>query len=477
MARTVAIAFLLSSLLTAGLNADEPANSRQPEERSLDRLQFPLPEQATFEAELKLLEDVLAAKLRDPAPRNYTRDRVLGHELGRVLELMRYWPSEKFCEPLITHFTTSNRYVIKCARALVAYRDEDLRDVVFTRKDYKWSDSGGCFIVVESVARILNEPFPPEQPFRACEDLIPEKVDRRGEKTFDWPPGVTIPGAARQLKDEQLSIRLQAWLWLARLGIVATTEAVVEAWPRLTEEQRETIAFLDPDYCGRQRLLALYERIAEHSPEVIQNSLLVRRVELGSEPAKIRARRMVHLRRNFPVKLTEAPGESALDALCKAPDPVDIPLLLELGRCSELGWPLLRIANRPMRALAGIDHPDAIEIIGEALYSPTADLFLVSDLQIQAAKDLRHRDLYLAVIVRGLHHPELTGKKLVQLLGLFECMSGRSFGCDDRWRLASDDEVDLAEARKITDGCLEWFAEHMAARDRDERSQVGVTAR
>src|SRR6516225_8407447 len=155
MVRTLLISFSISLVLMGvAPAADDEVDSSAVAETEFARCEFPVPEQPTFDADLQLLERVLIAKVESPAPKDYTHDRVHGHELAAVLELMAQWPNSKFGDSLSRHFRTSDWFVIECAQALVAQRDQELIPVVETRKAYERHYSVGCFGGLETVAGI-----------------------------------------------------------------------------------------------------------------------------------------------------------------------------------------------------------------------------------------------------------------------------------------------------------------------------------
>jgi hypothetical protein len=445
---------------TASSNDDNvPAGENNAPE--LARTNFPLIEQATFDADLALLANVLAAKIQHPAPPDYTRDRVHDHELEGVFTLIRAWPHAKFRGPLVNYFKTSDSFVIECAQALVVYRDAALRDVVETRRDYTRRCCTGCFCWMETISNVLKEEIPREATFEPLDSLLPPRNEKEILARLEWPDGITLQKAASQLNDERLSVGLQSWAWLAERGMVAPTGTAVKAWPKLTERQQCYIAALEPKFVGRTRLLQLYDEIAGSSSVTVQARLLVRRAELGSESARAEARRVVHdamSREDFSGILTREPGKSALHAVCAAPVPADIPTLIRLHRCSEQ-W----VANAAIGGLCRLDHPDAINEVGEALANPAADYrhsFLEHEIQRQSANSLKHRDQWLAVLAKALRERNEIDMAFVGLIDAFECMSGREFGWNG---FAGPGGVDQAGAKKTASECLRWYDDHIAA--------------
>src|SRR4029077_5742497 len=56
---------------------------------------FPVETQGTFEADVALLANVLIAKIENPAPPDFVHDKVVGHELGGIFELIRDWRDDR----------------------------------------------------------------------------------------------------------------------------------------------------------------------------------------------------------------------------------------------------------------------------------------------------------------------------------------------------------------------------------------------
>jgi hypothetical protein len=257
----------------------------------LARTPFPLADRPTFDAELAELADVLVAKIEHPAPANFVRDRVLGHELDGVFELIREWPLAKFREPLVQYLKSREFDLIECADALLAFEDDEVQELVDSRpelhKGLKRLRSNRLrvtpnAIMSQMVNRLLKLPPRPAGKFARYAKLLPPRKDDLYDK-LDWPEAMTVQAAVSQLNDSDASVRLQSWLWLAERGIIGPTEIVSETWQRLSQEQQTHLCKVQPRFVGRMRLLALFDHVAANSSDSVRSDLFVRRAALGIE--------------------------------------------------------------------------------------------------------------------------------------------------------------------------------------------------
>lgn len=407
----------------------------------LARTAFPLPEQATFEAELALLSDVLLAKVQHPAPAQFAHDRVFGHELVGVFRLMRQWPIEKFREPIMQQFKTSDDFVIECARVLVAYRDEDLRELVKTRSEYSRTTirSGQRQNPkTETVLYILKTKLSPEEKFHHFDSLLPTPLEWVGLPEFHWPDGMTIQRAVSLLSDEDPSVRLQSWVWLGERGIIAPTDVVSEHWPKLTERQQELISRLKPRFLGQSRMLKLFWELTGNASARVRTLLLTGQAELGSQAAIVEARRQFSsmIKEEYLEIFCADPKHFVVPELRPIVAPSDTSNLIKLHRCQNQ-W----FAQLAINALCSLDHPDAIKEVGEALLKPGwdwrrkydwRDRCVCDRLQEQSVKGLMNRNLYLDVLANALrkHTGRFETPHLTKLVETFECMTGQDFTSD-----------------------------------------------
>jgi len=405
----------------------------------LARLAFPLKEQPTFDDDLALLADVIVAKIEHPAPENYTHDRVVGHELIGIFELVRYWTNPKFAQPLRQNFTTTEIGVIECARALLAYQVADLRSVVMTRKDYsrkvkntlRWQRNPKY----EMINDLQQINLPAAAKFESLESLLPDWKNPRYE--FYWPEGLSVPTAVSQLQAESQSVRLQSWIWLAGQGIIAPTDIALECWPKLTGDQQIFVARLKPRFLGSDRLLKLFERLADVSSGEPRHHLLLSRLRLGSETAKVEfeqvradARQVVQeaLKTDDLTGLqADKPGGSAFWLVWRHASLEDIPMLTRISECSDC-W----VAGDALCGLCFLDDPAAIAVVGKALADHSfkrRDFCVTGFLQDLAVSDLKNRHLYLGALANALRKCKDRGPDyhVNGLIDAFECMSGQDF--------------------------------------------------
>jgi len=422
--------------------ADEPGTAgERGESLKLARANLPLAEQPNFEAELALLADVLAAKIEHPAEPDFVRDRVLGHELKLVFEVVRDWPIDAFRQPLLAYFEKRGQLWFDCAEALLAYRDDDLTNQVDSQgriraaiRQRDFAMMSGSAQTMQFVKRALNLKSHDRMEFTVHKKLLPARRDSIFDR-LDWPKGMTIPVAVLQLDNSELSIRLQSWVWLAEHGIIASTGVVADAWPQLTREQQDHILDVQPKCLGRVRLLRLFEELEERAPDWGRSAFRVRRAELGDEKVIAESHRVLAEVVKNENSVAELSGDArdALKVVCRFPEPSDIAALVRIHRrgsewCAAHAW----------EGLCRIDDPEAIREAGKRLAEP-ADGFEYSSairaIKEQSLKGLKHRDLYIAALVPALHDcldrdfgNDFLKRSIVRkTVEAFECMSGQDF--------------------------------------------------
>ncbi len=429
--------------------ADENCGASEPgDTAALARTAFPLPDLPTFEAELADLENAIAAKIEHPVPQSPLRDRVLGYELDQVLELAREWPAQKFREPLIKLLNANADSQIRSGGALLAFRDPELTKLV--------NSCRGLRNAIEQL-EVLRNDEPPllcivrtmwlnKKPidssavrFTPVESLLPDWKDECAGK-LKWPRGMNVARTASQLQDAEISVRLQAWVWLAEKGIIAPTEAVVESWPMLTNEQKRHITAVRPKFIGRRRLLMLFDQLlfielsAPPHPTVC-GDLRRAQVQCGNILPMAEARRILKLGRQRADFFTSMTTEErdAFCVICDAPERSDVTMLLQFHNEGR-EW----VAFTALEGLCRIDDPDAIHEVGKFLATPEDDYrysIVLGLIQRQSILELENRALYLAVLAPALRASlkpgfgKEIGERLVResLTETFECMAGQDF--------------------------------------------------
>ncbi|RMF73623.1 MAG: hypothetical protein D6744_15405 [Planctomycetota bacterium] len=162
-------------------------------------------------------------------------------------------------------------------------------------------------LTVADVARNALEPAPPVAHFRPSRGLLPETwLDDEGRVDVTRVDGharkMTVPNARKSLQDSSLSIRLQAWLWLAaRHGIVVRAEPLRDAWPALSARARAAVleSLRRYDYTFRTDTTSLAQFLgelfkkADEIPSEQSRPLLVLCARLGIPAAKQRAISMI----------------------------------------------------------------------------------------------------------------------------------------------------------------------------------------
>jgi len=450
------VTFAVAAVISSEVGFAQPVIGlkRSREHLKLAVATFPLTEQATFDEDLALLADVLAAKLESPLPLDSSGDHKGRELVPEILNLMEKWNCPKFRAPLEKHLKRADDNLLGCVLAIVAQRDSHLLEVAATRGN----ESGFMFdsgtIETVPVAEILKKGPHPESEFIALDTLLPPA--REWSNHLQWQNGLTILGAAAQLHDEQRSIRLQAWVWLAELGIIAPTEDVLHCWPELTDEQQKHLLRMVPKFLGQQRLLALCEELSRDSSDAMRRRLLSKRARLGSESAKDEVRQIVQQALksdDFVGQMATEDGTWALLAAEYFADESDIPWLIRLHRCHDR-----KLVLYALRALCAIDHPAAIEEIGEALLNPRLhdeDGYVLSLLRELAVRPLKHRRDYLNLVAIVLRHEKNAEfDRLSKLLGTFQVMSGEDFGFSGGTREDWDAFVDWC--LRWNDGVAEW---------------------
>jgi hypothetical protein len=441
--RRISLLFCAAALIFPGglARADQnPAGNIRRDAIELSRTAFPLPEQPSFEAELARLADAVAAKVQYPTPARTVIKHVRFQELCDALKLIQNWPIERFREPVIKLFQKDDWLDVDAAETLMAFRDDGLMKLIDSRPGLhariKRMRSFGVTKTPPSSsesARFAARCFVPQT------NLLPDPKEGVYCE-LNWPEGMGVSEAASQLKAENLSVRLQSWVWLAERGIIAPPDVVLECWPKLSQTQQGFICRVRPKFSGRRRLLTLFEQllfeaIAADAPSGLVQELRRGQIQLGSALPTLEARRILHASRQrpgFPNGLTDD-EEDALVLVCEAPEESDLAELIEL-RKTKSDW----VATTALEGLCRIDHPDAIRQIGRFLSRTTGEypfLTIMRLVESQSFKELQCRDQYLAVLAAALRDCQQRKFKsqpqkewvLERIVVAFELMSGQDF--------------------------------------------------
>ena len=199
-----------------------------------------------FRKELSQFREMIVDDLDE-----YARtDIVLPRQYQKIeshLKLITNWPHSSFEQPL--RLIGSRKY----DRPIGWYLKRSLQTNGIHTKDLNKKN--------QEKANSLADQIREKTSFKVFEELLPPYV--RGISLFaklDFPDSMTIPIAVEALSNESLSIRVQAWVWLARLGIIAPSGSVIEGWLTFTLKHKtelEQIRF-DIQYENKLFLLSIF---------------------------------------------------------------------------------------------------------------------------------------------------------------------------------------------------------------------------
>ncbi len=187
---------------------------------------------------------------RPGKPGEYPSAGCWGADRHDELLLAAEWPHPRFRDVLLKLLKDASepRFVATLLLALSDYDQEEV-DAVARRftEDHRFAGYDYAPFTVADAARAVLEPARPVDPFKPVPALLPRiwlqdlpNVDVN--RMQSGQRHMTIPVALDALNHPSLSVRLQAWLWLAaRHGIVIGVTPLREAWPRLTERAREVV--------------------------------------------------------------------------------------------------------------------------------------------------------------------------------------------------------------------------------------------
>jgi hypothetical protein len=304
-------------------------------------------------------------------------------EFSYALSLASVWPRPEFRLPLrrILHGEESNAVVI-AAGGLLNYGSPALRKelgiYVYDRRSY----FVGCvgWRVGDTVREFLRKR--PDKPMFVSTE---EGLVRRDPDYFLIDvnvEGMTVPIAARALDDADLSIRLQAFIWLAQRGVVLRADSLPEAWPGLGDDERVEI-LQNPEVVrfGRDTLRLALESIhsrgdREAYADKVRAELLGALSSVSSPVARTDAERIITAQIEKVDSIRAAAEESgdvplleyALSAWGRAATVRDLERALKWTRSKT---DVIRAAGA--YALAGLDDQRAADAAIAHLESPESD--------------------------------------------------------------------------------------------------------
>jgi hypothetical protein len=230
-----------------------------------------------FRKELSQFREMIVDDLDE-----YARtDIVLPRQYQKIeshLKLITNWPHSSFEQPL--RLIGSRKY----DRPIGWYLKRSLQTNGIHTKDLNKKN--------QEKANSLADQIREKTSFKVFEELLPPYV--RGISLFaklDFPDSMTIPIAVEALSNESLSIRVQAWVWLARLGIIAPSGSVIEGWLTFTLKHKTELVRNRLAQVGKSRLRPFYEAIANLSENHFEGNLWVSLSANGSNVVHPAARK------------------------------------------------------------------------------------------------------------------------------------------------------------------------------------------
>jgi len=171
-----------------------------------------------------------------------------GKSVHDDLLLAGEWPRQEFRDVLLELLSAAEepRFQGAVLGALIRYDDPrvDKAAQEFLHDNRAAGYDFAPFTVAEA-ARALAEPAPQIDPFEPASTLLPPELiaDLPDVNQMNGSARhMTVPVARVALRHASLSVRLQAWLWLAgRHGIVMGVAPLRDAWPQLTEEAHAAV--------------------------------------------------------------------------------------------------------------------------------------------------------------------------------------------------------------------------------------------
>ena len=445
-------------------------------------LRFPLPADE-FASELASLVKVIAAKLASTGELKWANGTPDHRQAKLLLRCIETWQHPEFRQPLLAVLRRDERHRIHAAESLLRYDESALRAEVERFRDFEHTEHQTCCIVSTwTVEQLLRDPKLTKRgvSFEEHEGLLPP-LQGFGSRVA-WPVGLSFDTALEGLGSTNRSIRLQSWAWLAGKGIIAPTETVEEAWPRLNPQQRQFIVRSfdkyggQSPYVGVERLRTLFEALLRRGGKAL--SLRVR-CELISSLGVLRsnyARRFARqtIARGLPWITPEGDLRSqdwllyySIGSLAASPRAEDIPCLLRLSESGNRD-----VRRFAWRGLAVAEHPRVFRRLRRAIVEAEWDEVSYAAKAMERTGRLRTelRWEYLGIFAEALATRELDWSS-VDLVDHFSGVAGVDFGFNGR-RLPSG--FDENAARSASDRCLSWYAENKpAGRARPDRRDDG----
>ena len=229
---------------------------------------------------------------------------------ARAVELAHDWPRPELRDALLYLLETNDSELLYDALIALMPYDEPLVDAAVRRFVGDERKVGPDFAVVTigQLAQNVLGPASQLDPFAPAEGLLPaESVGEIGDVSImikidgeHWRM-MSVPVAINAVRADDLSVRLQAWLWLAaRHGIVLDPKPLEDSWSRMDLPRQKTIALaLMLQYSiniGGERLRPfLTERLEEWDDldPTMRTQLLVVAGRVGVRGAKERAKKII----------------------------------------------------------------------------------------------------------------------------------------------------------------------------------------
>ena len=252
-----------------------------------------IPEQ--WQTELDCLAAAVADSLQRPTSAESCMDRERQRFL-RDLHLAMDWPHPLFREPLLRLIESEDpEIMVRAGQALLNYDDAELRARVEELDGDVRLVNGPCIECYQALGDIIARQLKID---RSAGEFKPSADETRPPDEVEFPlqlqGHMVVPRAVELLAAEDLSVRLQAFAWLAHHGIVLTTRPAEEAWAKLSDRAKKKLInpwYADTSRIGGDQLRAVLEQfLAGHQntplPDAVLMNLLDCLATLGSTKAR-----------------------------------------------------------------------------------------------------------------------------------------------------------------------------------------------